>query len=25
VVTALEVSIHEGPGQGASCHIPLGR
>jgi 6-pyruvoyltetrahydropterin/6-carboxytetrahydropterin synthase len=25
VVTALEVSIHEGPGQGASCHIPLAR
>lgn len=24
VATALEVSIHEGPGQGASCHVALG-
>ena len=23
VVTALEVSVHESPGQGASCHVPL--
>lgn len=24
VVTGLEVSVHEGPGQGASCHLALG-
>jgi 6-pyruvoyltetrahydropterin/6-carboxytetrahydropterin synthase len=24
VVAALEVSVHESPGQGATCHIPLG-
>jgi 6-pyruvoyltetrahydropterin/6-carboxytetrahydropterin synthase len=25
VVQALEVSVHEGPGQGSSCHLALGR
>jgi 6-pyruvoyltetrahydropterin/6-carboxytetrahydropterin synthase len=25
VVSALEVTVHEGPGQGASCHLDLAR
>lgn len=24
VVTALEITVHESPGQGASCHVELG-